>query len=167
MLIVVAVAMPSIGVISKGEVSTTNLVPVPVCDAIEVALPIEVITPVRLAFVVTLPAVNPAAVPVTFVITPDVGVPRSGVTSVGEVAKTSAPVPVSSVTAAMRFALVGVPRKVATPAARPETPVEIGKPVALVRTAAEGVPNAGVVKVAFVADISPAAVTLNGFDVPT
>ena len=38
--------------------------------------------------------------PVTLVITPDVGVPRRGVTKVGLVANTKAPVPVSFVTAA-------------------------------------------------------------------
>lgn len=65
-----------------GLVSTTNFVPVPVWDAIEVVLPDEVMTPVRLAFVVTLPAVNPAAVPVRFVATPDTGVPSAGATSV-------------------------------------------------------------------------------------
>lgn len=41
----------------------------------EVALPDEVTAPVRLALVVTLPAVRLAAVPVRFVATPDVGVP--------------------------------------------------------------------------------------------
>ena len=65
--------------------------------AMLVALPTLVTSPVRLAFVVTLPAVNPAAVPVMFVPTKADGVPRSGVVSAGELAKTSAPVPVSSV----------------------------------------------------------------------
>lgn len=62
----------------------------------EVALPTEVIAPVGLAFVVTFPAVNPIAVPVIFVPTKADGVPRASVTSVGEVAKTKVPVPVSS-----------------------------------------------------------------------
>jgi hypothetical protein len=60
----------------------------------EVALPTEVIAPVKLALVVTLPAVKPAAVPVMFVPTKVDGVPRFGVTKVGEVAKTLSPVPV-------------------------------------------------------------------------
>jgi hypothetical protein len=42
-----------------GAVSTTNFVPVPVWEAIEVALPTEVMTPVKLAFVVTVPAFPP------------------------------------------------------------------------------------------------------------
>ena len=50
----VAVATPSTGVMRVGVLSTTNLVPVPVCDAIDVALPTEVIGPVRLALVVTV-----------------------------------------------------------------------------------------------------------------
>ena len=90
-----------------GEPLTTNVDPVPVCEAMEVALPTDVITPVRLAlvttvaafptlvtppvklaFVVTLPAVKPAAVPLMFVPTSAVGVPSAGVISVGEVENT-------------------------------------------------------------------------------
>ena len=98
--------------------------------------------PVRLAFVVTLPAVRPGAVPVMFVPTRDDGVPRAGVTRVGLVANTNAPLPVSSVTADARLALEGVPRNVATPDPRPETPVLIGSPVAFVSVALDGVPSA-------------------------
>jgi len=61
-----------------------------------------------------LPAVRLEAVPDTLVITPDAGVPRAGVTSVGLVANTAAPEPVSSVRAERRLALDGVPRNVAT-----------------------------------------------------
>ena len=57
-------------------------------------MPDEVIGPVRLALVVTLPAVNPEAVPVRLVATPEAGVPNAGVTSVGEVASTTLPEPV-------------------------------------------------------------------------
>jgi hypothetical protein len=104
---VTLVGVPNNGVTKVGEVLTTNVVPVPVCEAIEVAFPTDVITPVRfafvttvaalptlvtppvkLAFVVTLPAVKPAAVPEMFVPTSAVGVPRSGVISVGEVENT-------------------------------------------------------------------------------
>ncbi len=42
----VAVATPKVGVTKVGEVSTTNFVPVPVCEAMEVVLPTEVMTPV-------------------------------------------------------------------------------------------------------------------------
>ena len=89
--------------------------------------------------------------PVALVSVADVGVPRIGVTKVGEVAKTAAPVPVSLVRAVVRLALDGVARKVATPAASPETPVLIGRPVALVKVAADGVPRFGVTKVGEVA----------------
>jgi hypothetical protein len=58
------------------------------------ALPTEVASPVRLALVVTLPAVSPAAVPVIFVPTRAEGVPKAGVTRVGLVANTTAPLPV-------------------------------------------------------------------------
>ena len=54
-----------------------------------------------------------------------VAAPSSGVTRVGVLANTSAPVPVSSVTAEARFAEDGVARNVATPVPRPDTPVLI------------------------------------------
>jgi hypothetical protein len=74
------------------------------------------------------------------------------VTKVGEVANTNAPLPVSSVTAAAKFALDGVAKKVATFAPNPETPVLIGKPVQLVNVPLAGVPSAGVTKVG---DVDP------------
>jgi hypothetical protein len=73
---------------------------------------------------------------------PDVGVPKIGVTKVGVLAKTLAPVPVSSVSAAAKFADDGVARKVATLAARPDIPVLTGKPVQFVSVPDDGVPNA-------------------------
>jgi hypothetical protein len=160
---VALVGVPRIGVTRVGEVANTAD-PVPVSsvkapkrlaelnEPKEVALPTEVIAPVKLALVVTLPAVRPEAVPVMFVPTKADGVPRAGVTNVGLVANTRAPVPVSSVTAEIRFALEGVARKVATPVPRPETPVLIGKPVALVKTPLAGVPRAGVTKVGLLAN---------------
>ena len=91
----VPVATPISGVTSVGDVLITNVSPVPVCESIDVALPTLVIGPVRFAFVVTVPAVSPAAVPVTFVATKADGVPRAGVTSVGDVFITNvSPVPV-------------------------------------------------------------------------
>lgn len=92
--------------------------------------------------------------PVQLVKTPLVGVPKSGVVSVGEVAKTSSPDPVSFVTAVARFALVGVAKKVATPAAKPETPVLIGRPVQFVSVPLVGVPKIGVTNVGDVANTS-------------
>src|SRR5206468_3398783 len=71
----------------------------------------------------------------------------AGVAIVGLVPKTAAPVPVSSVRAASRFADDGVPRKVATPVPSPVTPVLIGKPVQLVSSPEAGVPSVGLLKV--------------------
>jgi hypothetical protein len=62
-------------------------------------------------------------VPEALVSTKADGVPKSGVTRVGLVANTKAPEPVSSVTAAARFALDGVPRNVATPEPKEVMPV--------------------------------------------
>ena len=90
--------VPSAGLIRVGDVFITNVLPVPVCAATAVALPVLVIGPVRLAFVVTVPAVNPAAVPVRFVATPDDGVPSAGLIRTGFVDSTVLPVPVEAAT---------------------------------------------------------------------
>ncbi len=71
----------------------------------------------------------------------------TGVVKVGDVPKTSAPEPVSPVTAAAKFALLGVAKNVATLAPNPLTPVEMGNPVQLVKVPEVGVPNAGVTNV--------------------
>lgn len=68
--------------------------------------------------------------------------PNVGVTKVGLVLKTFNPVPVEVVRAAAKFALDGVARNVATPVAKPLTPVLIGRPVALVSVPLDGVPSA-------------------------
>lgn len=77
--------------------------------------------------------------------------PKVGVVSDGDVAKTNAPEPVSSVTAAAKFDDEGVAKNVATLAAKPDTPVDIGKPVQFVSVPEDGVPKAGVTKVGDVA----------------
>ena len=87
------------------------------------------------------------AVNATLLILVAVATPNTGVTRVGVLANTLAPVPVSSVSAAAKLADDGVAKKVATLAAKPETPVEIGRPVQLVRVPEPGVPNTGVMKV--------------------
>jgi hypothetical protein len=87
------------------------------------------------------------AVNATLLILVAVATPNTGVTSVGVLAKTLAPLPVSSVSAAAKLADEGVAKNVATLAANPDTPVEIGRPVQLVKVPEPGVPNAGVMKV--------------------
>jgi hypothetical protein len=87
-----------------------------------------------------------------------------GVAIVGEVANTLAPLPVSSVSAAARFAEVGVARKAATPVARPETPVEIGSPVQFVRVPEVGVPRIGVTSVG---EVSVLLVSVSVVALPT
>ena len=74
-----------------------------------------------------------------------VGEVNTGVVIVGEVANTADPVPVSSVKAVRKLADVGVAKKVATLAPRPDTPVEIGRLVQFDRLPLVGVPNSGVV----------------------
>jgi hypothetical protein len=168
---VTLVGVPRIGVTKVGEVANTAE-PLPVSsvkaparleelnEPKDVALPTEVTAPVKLALVVTLPAVRPEAVPVMFVPTKADGVPKAGVTKVGLLANTKAPDPVSSVTAEAKLADDGVPKKVATPVPKdvipvpplatgkvPVTPVVSGRPVKLVATPEAGVPNAGVTNV--------------------
>ena len=92
------------------------------------------------------------AVKATLLILVAVATPNTGVTRVGDVANTLTPVPVLSVSADAKLADEGVPKKVATPVAKPDTPVEIGRPVQLVRVPEDGVPNAGVTRVGDVAN---------------
>jgi hypothetical protein len=82
------------------------------------AFPTDVTPPVRLAFVVTFPAVKPAAVPVMFVPTKAVGVPRAGVTNVGLVLRTVLPVPVEVVTPVPPLTTGRTPANAATSTSR-------------------------------------------------
>ena len=65
-----------------------------------------------------------------------------GFVSAGALLNTKTPEPVSSDTTEIKLALDGVVKKVATPVPRPDTPVAIGKPVALVKVPLDGVPKA-------------------------
>src|SRR5204862_6659341 len=95
--------VPNAGVVSDGEVANTKA-PLPVSSVIAAAkfaldgVASHVATPVP-------SPVRPPTGKVQFVSVPDCGVPRMGVTNVGEVANTAAPEPVSSVNAAARLAL--------------------------------------------------------------
>jgi hypothetical protein len=137
---VALVGVPNIGVTSVGEVLKTFEPD-----------PVDVVTPVP-PFVTANVPVTPVdkGNPVALVNVTLVGVPKTGVTKVGEVANTKDPEPVSSETAVARLALEGVAKNVAIPVPKPETPVLIGNPVAFVKTPLEGVPSAGVVKVGLV-----------------
>jgi len=73
---------------------------------------------------------------------------------VGDAENTREPVPVSSVIADTKLADDGVAKNVATLAPRPETPVEIGRPVQLVRVPDVGVPRTGVTSVGVLANTS-------------
>jgi hypothetical protein len=108
--------------------------------------------------------IPPTGSPVALVRTPEAGVPKAGVTSVGDVPNTKAPEPVSPVTVAAKLALDGVAKNVATPVPRPLSPVAIGNPVAFVRVPEAGVPRAGVVKVG---DVSVLLVSVCESVVPT
>jgi hypothetical protein len=135
-----------------GEVANTNA-PVPVSSVTADAKLADEGVAKKVATLAAKPD-TPVEIgsPVQLVRVPDVGVPNNGVVRVGDVANTKRPVPVSSVTADNKLADDGVAKKVATLAAKPETPVEIGRPVQLVRVPEVGVPNNGVVRVGDVAN---------------
>jgi hypothetical protein len=140
-----------VGLVNTGPVPNTRA-PVPVSFVTAAAR----FALVGVARNVATPVPNPETPvetgrPVQFVNVPEVGVPRRGVTRVGVFAKTSAPVPVSSVIVAERLALDGAPKNVAIFAAKPDTPVEIGRPVQFVNVPEVGVPNNGVTRVGEVA----------------
>jgi hypothetical protein len=151
LLMLLAVATPSDGVTRFGEVAKTAA-PVPVSSVSAAARFALDGVPSQVAMPVPKP-LTPVEIgsPVALVSVPELGVPSAGVTRTGEVAKTAAPDPVSSVSAAARFALDGVAAQVATPVPRPLTPVEIGSPVALVSVPELGVPSAGVTRTGEVA----------------
>jgi hypothetical protein len=151
-LIVVAEATPKTGVTRVGVLANTKA-PVPVSSVTAVIKLAED----GVAKNAATPAAKPdtpveIGSPVQLVRVPEDGVPNAGVTRVGDVANTKAPLPVSSVTAVIKFADDGVAKNVATPAANPDTPVEIGSPVQFVRVPDVGVPNNGVVRVGDVAN---------------
>jgi hypothetical protein len=79
-----------------------------------------------------------------------VAAPMTGVIKVGVLEKTSVPVPVSSVTAASKLALVGEAKNAATLVPNPLMPDKTGKPVQLAKTPLVGVPSAGVTSVELV-----------------
>ena len=89
--------------------------------------------------------------PVALVRTSADGVPRAGVTNVGDVPRTFAPEPVDVVTPVPPFVTPSVP----------VTPVVSGRPVALVNVAADGVPIFGVMRAGLVErTIPPVPVTV-------
>jgi hypothetical protein len=73
--------VPRAGVIRVGEVFITNVLPVPVCEAMAVVLPTLVIRPVRFALVVTVAAL-PVVEPELPVILPRMGLVTVRLTSV-------------------------------------------------------------------------------------
>jgi hypothetical protein len=115
------------GVTSVGDVDKTTF-----------PEPVEVVTPVPPLATDKVPVV-PATIgsPVQLVKVPELGVPRTGVTSVGEVESTTFPEPVEVVTPVPPLATDSVP----------VVPATIGNPVQLVKVPEVGVPNAGVTNV--------------------
>src|SRR3989344_691140 len=117
---------------------STKVKPLPVVLDTTVNASEIVVVPTAKAVTVVFPKVE---VPVTPTVTEKVAaapakVPETvGEAIVGEVPNTTAPDPVSPVTAAAKLAVEGVARKVATPVPSPEIPVETGRPVALVTAA--------------------------------
>jgi len=169
------VGVPKSGVTRVGDVACT-LAPVPVSSVNNVAkfaddgvaknvaapaaspvtllsarLPLKVVAVIMPVATIPLEVIV-TALPTTILVA--VAEPNTGVTRVGDVACTLAPVPVSSVNNVAKFADDGVAKNAAAPAANPETPDEIGNPVQFVNVPDAGVPNTGVTRVGLVANTS-------------
>ena len=154
LLVVLNVPPASAGVVKEGDVPNTSA-PVPVSSVTADAKFADEGVARNVATPVPKPEIPvETGRPVQLVRVPDCGVPKIGVTKVGLVANTLAPVPVSSVSREAKFADEGVAKKVAAPLPNPETPVEIGRPVQLVRVPDCGVPKMGVTKVGVLANTS-------------
>ncbi len=147
LLILVAVATPNTGVTRVGVLANT-LAPLPVSSVKANAKLADEGVAKNAATLAAKPD-TPVEIgrPVQLVRVPEPGVPNTGVMKVGVLLKTKRPDPVSSVTAVAKLAEDGVAKNVATPVAKPETPLEIGRPVQLVRVPEPGVPNTGDMKV--------------------
>lgn len=103
------------------------------------------VTPLMVGVLIVGEVVTNAVVASCVVAVPAVAVGAVGVpASAGDVVRTGPPEPVAALAS-----------PVATPVPRPDTPVEIGKPVAFVSVAAEGVPKFGVVKTGDVCSAIP------------
>lgn len=149
---VAADGVPKFGVVSAGLVANTNA-PLPVSSDTALAKLADEGVAKNVATLVPKPLMPvETGNPVQLVNVPELGVPRTGVTNVGLVANTSAPDPVSSVTAVFRLADDGVAKNVPTPVPNPLIPVPTGSPVQFVSVPEVGVPKIGVVKLGDVAD---------------
>ena len=113
--VVVLVVKPLALIVMTGIAVLEPVEPAEATVASVVALPTDVTSPVKLALVVTVPAVSPEAVPVMFVPSKKLGVPRSGVTSVGLLDSTTFVVPVEVVTPVPPLATTKVPATVTLP----------------------------------------------------
>ena len=133
---VTEVGVPKTGVTRVGEVDRT-LLP----DPVEVVTPVP---PLATGSVPVTPVVR--GNPVVLVNVPDVGVPRIGVTSVGDVDSTVLPEPVEVVTPVPPFATGRVPVTCVVRLTVPDRAL-VGYPVQLVRVPEVGVPRTGVTSV--------------------
>ena len=113
--VVMLVVKPLAFMVITGIAVLDPVVPAVATVASVVAFPTDVTSPVKLAFVVTVPAVSPAAVPVMFVPSKKLGVPRFGVTSVGLLDSTTFVVPVLVVTPLPPLVTAKVPATVTLP----------------------------------------------------
>ena len=99
----------------------TGKLPVTLVAKLTKVVDVVPVPPLAIGSVPVTPVVSGS--PVALVNTAADGVPRFGVTNVGLVAKTAEPEPVSSVNAAAKLALEGVPKKVAMPEPKLVIPV--------------------------------------------
>ena len=156
-------AVTSVGVVTapnsiKMSSTVTTVLFTVVVVPLTVKLPVTTVLLLIVVVPVTAPILtvvaSPAKLTVVAVVLTSAKVVLPVVSEVviaGLVPKTSAPEPVSSVTAAAKLDDEGVARNVATPVPRPEIPVVTGSPVALVNVPDVGVPRIGLTKVGVLA----------------
>jgi hypothetical protein len=143
------VGVPRIGVTRVGDVLNT-LFPEPV----EVVTPVPPLAtgrvPVTCVARFTVPLRPPVGYPVQLAKLPEVGVPRRGVTRVGDALRTTDPVPVEAVTPVPPLATGRVP---VTCVVKLTVPLKLAVvyPVQFVNTPDVGVPRRGVTRVGLVA----------------
>lgn len=113
--VVMLVVKPLAFMVITGIAVLDPVVPAVATVASVVAFPTDVTSPVKLALVVTLLAVKAVAVPVMFVPSKKLGVPRLGVTSVGLLDSTTFVVPVLVVTPVPPLVTANVPATVTLP----------------------------------------------------
>lgn len=137
------------------QVAAVPEVAVKICPVVGAVALLTFTVVEALAKACVMPDVKPVAVPVMLVPTRAEGVPNAGVTRVGEVLKTTFPVPVDVVTPVPPFATANVPAIVMTPLVVTGPPLKVRPVVPPLTSTLVTVPeNVGLCQVAVVPEVA-------------